>query len=322
MINNHYLGKKDTFTHYLCTMVQYENINKYYPVSSVPEEHQMEDFTILKLEDVTHGIGAHNKDVFSQPHLRNFFEIAVAVKESNSASVSIGNNQFLSQKNEIVFISPYQHFSIAFNPNKKIQIDEGFIIVFKPSFLLNKKRNFEVIHAFRYFNTHTFPQYILPSEQLNSILQISKVMYKEFTHPQSYSKEILQANLEVLLQHCNRLIQISPQFIQASPCETITAQFEQKIIQDQNHISTISDYANQLNISPNYLSECVKKSTGKTAKSVLLSHKVVVAKSLLQQSDLSVAEIAEEMRFTEPTNFTKFFKNNTGMTPKAFRSKA
>ncbi|OJJ22187.1 hypothetical protein BKI52_09110 [marine bacterium AO1-C] len=297
----------------------FEDILSYYPISQVSDQSSYQDFIILSLEELTQNLTEEHLSKYSKLHLRDFFEISIGVNESNAPSIEVGTDKIVTQDNNVVFVSPMQAFSIDFGSLGSLQMDRGYLLAFKPSFLVSNKRSFEIIHIFRFFNSYTFPQYVLTSEQLQPMISIFKNIYQEFTGNTSYAREIIKGYLEVLLHSFNRILKLNPTLVTTSTCEHIATRFEQKIIEDEHKISTIRDYASQLNISPNYLSECVKKVTGKNAKQVLLSHKLIVAKGLLQQHEKSIAEIAYEMEFTEPTNFTKFFKKMAGITPHQFR---
>ena len=298
----------------------YDDIHAYYPSSLFEDLQFYPDFTILKLENLTESLTPNYLSKYSQPHIRDFFEIAIGTAEPNSAYMQIGVENVISTDNDIVFVSPTQSFSIEFDKKGNVHQDHGFLIAFKPSFLLSKKRSFEIISTFRYFNSYTLAQYVLTKQQLAPIIEMASLLHDEYTSNAPYSREILMGQLEVLLHKFNRMLQVDVEITSANPCELIAANFERKIIGDQNKISTIAHYASELNITANYLSECVKKATGKTAKQILLNHKLIVAKSLLQQPEKSITEVAFEMNFTEPTNFTKFFKKMTNMTPLQFRN--
>lgn len=83
--------------------------------------------------------------------------------------------------------------------------------------------------------------------------------------------------------------------------------FRQQILSSNNRYYAVIEYASQMNISPIYLTECVKKATGKSAQKVLIDYKMLYAKTLLQQIDKSVAEIAYVLGFNEIANFNQFF---------------
>jgi AraC family transcriptional regulator, transcriptional activator of pobA len=98
----------------------------------------------------------------------------------------------------------------------------------------------------------------------------------------------------------------------------ITEQYKHALV---NHIyqkQTVADYADFLNISPNYLNKCVINSINKTAQDLLNEMLILEAKTLLKYTDLQIAEIAVKLRNQTPSNFARFFKIQTGITPKEY----
>ena len=81
----------------------------------------------------------------------------------------------------------------------------------------------------------------------------------------------------------------------------------------------VTDYAEKLNITPNYLTTTLKQFTGKTAKDIISERLFNESKSLLKYSGLDIAEISYRLNFQEPTHFTRFFKKHSGITPNQFR---
>lgn len=81
----------------------------------------------------------------------------------------------------------------------------------------------------------------------------------------------------------------------------------------------ISFYADKLCVTPNHLGAVIKKASGLTVMQWLNRHAVQKAKVLLRYCDLPIWEVAERMNFANPSFFSKFFKNETGMTPGDFR---
>ncbi len=80
----------------------------------------------------------------------------------------------------------------------------------------------------------------------------------------------------------------------------------------------IRDFADQLHIHPTHLSNTIKLTTGH-APCYFFEEKIMrIAKAMLQNSNVPVAEIAAQLTF-DPSNFTKFFKRFEGITPKQYR---
>ena len=73
-------------------------------------------------------------------------------------------------------------------------------------------------------------------------------------------------------------------------------------------------------LSPNYLSDLLKKETGKSAQDHIHYYVVEQTKDLLRSSDAPVNEIAYELGFEYPHYLTRLFKTKTGMTPTEFRN--
>ncbi len=81
----------------------------------------------------------------------------------------------------------------------------------------------------------------------------------------------------------------------------------------------VSDYANQLNVSPNHLNKCVKQVMGISAQDLLNRMVLLEAKVLLKQTDLTISQIAFQLSKKNHSDFSRFFKSKTGITPKQYR---
>lgn len=80
----------------------------------------------------------------------------------------------------------------------------------------------------------------------------------------------------------------------------------------------IRDLANLLHIHPVHLTNTIKEVTGKSACDLFEDRLVKLAKEMIATSSLSIGEIARQLTY-DPSNFVKFFKKFTGMTPKKYR---
>jgi AraC-like DNA-binding protein len=58
---------------------------------------------------------------------------------------------------------------------------------------------------------------------------------------------------------------------------------------------------------------------GRSAKQVVDLRVALEARRILVHSTASASAIGEQLGFSEPTNFQKFFKRQVGLTPEAFR---
>lgn len=81
----------------------------------------------------------------------------------------------------------------------------------------------------------------------------------------------------------------------------------------------VSYYAEQLNITVKYLSNTVKRQTGKSVTYFIDRYTVPMIKEYLENSTLSIVQIAEEMNFTTLSYFSRYVTKHLGMSPKAYR---
>lgn len=100
---------------------------------------------------------------------------------------------------------------------------------------------------------------------------------------------------------------------------TLTKKFKNLLTQHIYQTKKVTDYAEMLSISPDFLNRSVKAVTGKTAHEVLTDMIVLEAKVMLRQTDLSIGEIAFKLAETNPSDFIRLFKNKVGKTPKKYR---
>ena len=84
---------------------------------------------------------------------------------------------------------------------------------------------------------------------------------------------------------------------------------------------SLKDVANELFISPNYLSELFKKHTGQTFSDYLLTLRMEKSKSYLSNIGYKVADIAGLVGFNDSRYFSSTFKKFYGMTPMEYRSR-
>ena len=71
---------------------------------------------------------------------------------------------------------------------------------------------------------------------------------------------------------------------------------------------------------PFYVSNKLKECRGTTLRQYIINYRMKLAKRLLELTDKSVGEIAEEAGFNDASYFTKSFKASFGMTPKDYRN--
>lgn len=96
-----------------------------------------------------------------------------------------------------------------------------------------------------------------------------------------------------------------------------------RILCEKDHMRerNIKVYADQLRISTRHLYDLVIKSTGTSPKQILTEQIIVTSKRLLLEKTLTIKDISFMLNFESQSNFSQYFKSNTGETPTEFRKK-
>ncbi|WP_299121461.1 helix-turn-helix domain-containing protein [uncultured Tenacibaculum sp.] len=288
--------------------IHINSINELLKHLNLVENQKHEHFHIISFSD-------RNLKIPKRLNIKseNYFEITFSRK--GNTEVLIDGELFHSRKNQIGFLSPKQ--SIRIDNSKGLGDKEGYILFFTVDFLRNFRTVFNLIQHFPFFNIHFSPIYFIENEKSELFLELMKKMYDKFNHSSENNFEIIKSYLNILLLEAKDLIKKNGN-TQLSRAEEITFQFE-NLLKEKDKRRLVRDYADTLNISSIYLSECVKSTTGKSAKQVITEYKIWEAKSLLTFSEKTVDEIALITGFDDRSNFINFFKKNTNFSPTKYR---
>ncbi len=104
--------------------------------------------------------------------------------------------------------------------------------------------------------------------------------------------------------------------------EECFAKFITLLSENFKHERTVGFYAEQMCVTPKYLSLLIKDFSGKSAAEWIDSYVITEAKTLLRYSTMSIQEVAYELNFSSQSFFGKYFKHLTGMSPSEYKLSA
>jgi AraC-like DNA-binding protein len=139
----------------------------------------------------------------------------------------------------------------------------------------------------------------------------------EYTgEPADVSREILQLLLATLMLYIDRLPRPGTASRQAGE---VYARFHAELERSYPTTRRAEDYAARLGYSVKTLTRACLAAAGQPVKHVIDARVTLQAQRLLAHTDDPVARISQQLGFSEPTNFGKFFAHHTGVSPKDFR---
>lgn len=212
----------------------------------------------------------------------------------------------------IITLSPSVIRSFTKNSDK-ILID---IIFFKPQFFLETQTNVFFLLQYEFFeNNHVFN---LEKESRNKFEQIFNLMSQTLAANYENQALILRSYLYILIYEIDSIQKRSPKNSVQNP---IFEKFKEILFKDFLSQRSVQYYANSLNITRKYLSEVIKKNSGKTASNWIDDMIILEAKVLLQNKDLTINQISDILHFSNQSVFGRFFKNHESISPLEYRKK-
>lgn len=219
--------------------------------------------------------------------------------------------------NTIFSLSPGQAIII---PSK--EEDEDYIVIqFNREFYCVQDHDQEVSCNGILFNgALTTPMLRLDADEQRSFSVLLEVIKEEFSNKDDVQLEMLRTVLKRFIIKCTRLakLQFANNFISPQELDTVR-HFSALIEKHFRTLHKVSDYAELMNKSPKTLSNVFNALGEKTPLQIIHERILLEAKKLLLYTDKSSKEISFELNFPDPVQFSRLFKNETGLTPIEFK---
>lgn len=246
----------------------------------------------------------------------------ISFKKIKSGVLMYGKEQYDHHNGSMFFAKPRQIIEI-----QNLEVEEvGFMLLIHEDYL-NGHELFREIEKYSFFEYEVTEALHLSPKEEQLILDLhSKIQGEYFNNPDEYSREIILSHISSILRYAQRFYK--RQFIDRSQVTGKTAsKFNDALKKyisegnlEKNGLPSVAQLAEQLFVSPRYLSDLLKQETGKTAMELIHIFMISEAKNLLRVGDKGVAEIAYELGFENASYFTRLFKKQTGMKPMEFRN--
>ena len=91
------------------------------------------------------------------------------------------------------------------------------------------------------------------------------------------------------------------------------------LAESNGRVHSVSVFANMLNITPKYLSKCVKDESGRSPIDLIHETTAGTIRQQLRYSNKTVKEICTELDFPTLSFFGKFVREHLGMSPTEYR---
>lgn len=274
----------------------------------ISREDDKLSFSIFKMEDVY----AERNGQTDAPHRHNYYTSIFTSKAQGKHIIDF--NEYELKSRQVYFVAPDQVHQIIENAPSV-----GFGMLFSDQFLAENNISLHFLESLQLFNDFgENPPLELAADIHQKVFRYLNEIYRIHHSKMDFKNEAISALLKIILIECKNACQLPEEALHAN--DSILQQFKSLINQKFKSWHHTKDYSAALNISPDHLNRIVKAQSGKTAKEHIQNRIIVAAKRMLYFSDLSNKEIGYELGFSEPANFSAFFKHCEGISPSKFKS--
>lgn len=249
---------------------------------------------------------------------------SISFKKYVEGNLNYGRTKYDFTNGALIFISPRQ---VLQWDNSVVFERKGFSINFHEDFLKGTELA-QQIKKYGFFSYSTNEAlHLSPKEEKQIEAIVDNIEFEYNNNQDEFSKEIIISQLDTLLKYANRFYE--RQFLNRKEISNnlleqfnqhLTEYFESGQLQEKG-IPSIEQIADKMSISQRYLSDTLKKETGKTTTEHLHLHLIDEAKNILLQPNKNISEVAYELGFEYPPYFSRLFKKKEGISPTEYREK-
>ncbi|WP_405415474.1 helix-turn-helix domain-containing protein [Maribacter sp. Asnod1-A12] len=249
---------------------------------------------------------------------------SIGLKRNVSEKFNYGQQEYDFDEGVFSFVALQQILTIEINQNIQVNAS-GWLLLIHPDFLWNTPLA-KSIKKYDFFGYAVNEALFLSEKEENIIIELLKNIQREYqSNIDKFSQNIIISQIELLLNYAERYYE--RQFITRKISNHQILIKLERILNNYfnnnetliNEIPTVTQIANDLNLSPNYLSSILKNISGHSTQQHIQNKLIEKAKEKLSTTELSVSEIAYQLGFEYPTSFSKLFKNKTNISPIEFR---
>jgi len=262
-------------------------------------------FVIKKAEEM-------RMEIAAVPHRHSYYTVIWSFNEAGQHVVDTHTFPFRPQT--IWFIAPGEVHCIE--PPQP----QGVMLLFIPELFPSRAIDEGFLAKLSLFRSHGHP-IALSDDNAAALMKHTVAMTDAFFSTDTFRMERIEAHLKLFLLECNQLLVMQRcKPVKHDTCQhPAVAAFKKMVSERLHEWHKVDDYAGALSLSPHYLSELFGQVVGQSPKEYISAQITSEAKRLALFSNLSVKEIGFRLGFDDPARFSRFFKQQTGLSFQAFR---
>ena len=244
-----------------------------------------------------------------QPHAHTFYLLMWIYAGSGTHTIDF--RTYAIGPYQLYFLTPGQVHSWELSPDVR-----GFNLFFDPQFFQGRYQG--RLFQDPFFHSHQHQPLLDLTDQGAEFSQLFDLTFAEYSRQEANRADVFLSYVHILLEKANRRYEQQRPTADTYLYDRIR-QYEELLEKSFLIMRRVSDYAAQMNVTPNYLNHICQRVLGKTASQLWAERLLIEAQRLLTHTAESVKEIGFALGFADTSYFVRFFRKQSGRTPADFR---
>lgn len=297
-------------------------MDKIFEICSISHFHEFLGYEkpqhpLITLIDLKHV--KPNELFYNQKYVTSYYTITL--KNGVDCQFKYGRKYYDFCEGSLMFMSPGQVAVVE----RAATSMEGWMLCFHPDLIRGTTLGDKICN-FTFFNYGVYEALHLSETEKQVITDIVNAIKKEYCQNiDLYSRDLIVSNIELLLNYSNRFY--GRQFLtRTNVNKDVLISFDNLLSNyfedgslERLGMPSVKYFSERLGYSANYLSDLLKKETGKSTQEHLQYRLLEKAKNLLLGTSKPIKQIAYMLGYEAPAHFSKFFKQKIGMSPTEYR---
>ena len=245
------------------------------------------------------------------PHKVKFFGLFLYTEGSSEHLVDF--ESYPVKRHTLIYISNDQVHAFKFNEGLN-----GYGVLFTQQYFERQFRNLPESISLKLFTPQLYSPVLEIPDTSNVPMYFQQIFEESRRTGTSYNELVVSALFNIILAKAEELKHLSNDLSLADPKSTLLLRFIKLIAKHHTKSRSAQEYATRLGVSYKHLNATCGRCLNQTAKAIIDDYVVLQAKRKLTIEQMRSSDVAYDLGFGDPTNFTKFFRQKTGTSPKGF----
>lgn len=259
-------------------------------------------------------VSSGNRPYYEEPYRAESY--AIGYIREGSVRLNVGLSSWDVEAPSVITLGP----SLIRYFTKSSDLLKMDVIFFKNTFLMERYADLFFLFKYDFFERSDLNVIPMKEAFFTKISRLFELIQLTTSATDYHEAELIRNYIFALVYEIDAYHrQHTTEALPSQQGQGVFTTFRQLLNQHSREEHRLEFYAGQLHLTPKSLSAAIKQQTGKPAGKWIDETIALEAKVLLQNHTLSISQVSGLLNFSDPSVFGKFFRANTGLSPKEYR---